>query len=1467
MKHLRKIVLAAFFAYGGQALAQQAQPLYLHSGTVQVPANLSEFVKAQEPTDRFGGWYYRVLQFNVLPSEQMKQTVNQSGIRLLEYLPKNAFVAAIPVRYDRTRLATFGVTGVYQLSADQKIHKNIIGGFQSWAYLEPGKVDLNVQYHKNLRREEILNAAMKHGQIVNYLDQNNTIVLRISEFGLRALAAEPWVFFVNTIPAPGEKEDTRGRSLHRSNVINSDWANGRHYDGSGVTVTIADDGFVGPHIDFTGRLTSFATGVGSTHGDMTSGICVGAGNLDPTIRGMASGAYLYAVNWTSAYEWITDALQRYNDYGIVISSTSYSQGCNEYTAETQLGDQLLHDNQYMQFVFSGGNNGSGNCNYGAGAGWGNITGGYKQGKNVIACGNLDALEVLDPSSSRGPSSDGRVKPDICANGRDQLSTNENNTYQVGGGTSAASPGIAGVFAQLYQAWKELNNDSLAPAPLIKAALLNSAEDIGNPGPDFTYGWGRVNAYRAIKVLEDETWDTGVITNGATATHTITVPAGVTQLRAMVYWADPGGTPASAPSLVNDINMTVTDPSAVNWNPWILDPTPNAVNLNTPAVRGVDSLNNAEQVTIDNPAAGTYTVTLNGYAIPTSGVKYYVVWEFRTDEVTWTYPNGGEGLVPGETEVLRWDGRRNGGAYSVEYTDNNGSTWNIINANVAQNVQQLSWNVPGTVSGAVKFRVSRNGFTDESDTSLAIIPLPTGITVNWSCPDSMNISWNSVTGAVGYEVYALGAEYMDPKGTTTANSLTITGTNPFIDNWISVAAITPEGNIGRRQDAVFKSPGLTNCALAVDGGLLNVVSPGSTLLGCHDNSALPVIVTIQNGGVSAITTMDISYSLNNGPVVTETFNGNILQGASQSYTFTPTLNLTTSGTYQLKVWTALAGDQNVFNDSANVSINVIPGTTQSLPFLEDFESSGLCSDASNCEVTVCNITNGWINVGNGDGDDIDFRVQEGPTPSAGTGPDVDHTSGTATGNYAYLEASACFNRDAELLSPCIDLTTSTTPQLSFWYHMSGGDMGELHVDVLADGVWTNDVIPAIAGNQGTSWNQATANLSNWTGEIITIRFRASTGANYESDLAIDDINVQETNSAPIVAFSASETEVCISDTVTLTDLSVNSPTSWNWVISPSTFTFVNGTSATSQNPQIIFSAYGTYDVVLTATNTIGGNTLIKSAYVYVVPPAVAPIVEDFNAGVFPPFAWKIEGSGNTSVWEAAIAITGADGTTTDAASFDNYNLNAPGAEDHLITLETDLAGGASALLTFDVAYAQFTDTTYEDALRIDISTDCGATWTNGIYLKVGSVLATVPPTGSYTPAGAADWRKDTVDLSSYLGSNIFVRFTNINDFGNILYIDNVNIDLATGLGDAATIANVSVYPNPSKGVYNLELSNIKGNQMRYEVTDALGRVLISERVNASGSFRTSIDLSASAPGVYMLRLISEDGNQTTKLIRY
>ena len=161
---------------------------------------------------------------------------------------------------------------------------------------------------------------------------------------------------------------------------------------------------------------------------------------------------------------------------------SYAQSaCSIYDGSSNSVDAQIFTNNKLLHVFSAGNAGTTLCSGINVASYGNITGGFKAGKNVVAVGNLGLTDVLEPSSSRGPVYDGRIKPDICAVGTGMNSTGPNNTTQSPpdvSGTSAACPGIAGVAAQLYQAHVELKG-GVPESALIKALLMNAADDLGS----------------------------------------------------------------------------------------------------------------------------------------------------------------------------------------------------------------------------------------------------------------------------------------------------------------------------------------------------------------------------------------------------------------------------------------------------------------------------------------------------------------------------------------------------------------------------------------------------------------------------------------------------------------------------------------------------------------------------------------------------------------------------------------------------------------------------------------------------------------------------------------------------------------------------------------------------------------------------------------------------------------------------
>jgi PKD repeat protein len=605
-------------------------------------------------------------------------------------------------------------------------------------------------------------------------------------------------------------------------------------------------------------------------------------------------------------------------------------------------------------------------------------------------------------------------------------------------------------------------------------------------------------------------------------------------------------------------------------------------------------------------------------------------------------------------------------------------------------------------------------------------------------------------------------------------------------------------------------------------------------------------------------MIVNYQINGGSIISDTLTDTISAGSSFVHTFSVPADYSLTGTYDLIAWVVFSGDLNIYNDTSSASTTVVAGVIQTLPFFDNFDAYQLCSTASDCEATVCPF-GGWVNQENLVIDDIDFRVNTAGTPTAGSGPTSDHTSGS--GQYIYLEASLCFNKNAELLSPCIDLTTNTGPQLSFWYHMFGTTMGVLHVDVYANDVWNDDVMAPLSGNFGDLWRQAVIDLDAFAGQIITIRFRSSTGNGSSSDIAIDDVNIIETDVAPVPAFAAF-TSVCAGSTLTLTDNSTFSPTSWQWNITPSTFTFENGTSAASQNPQLMFSATGTYDVQLIASNQFGTDTLSIAQYINVVTPSSITLTEDFQ-GTFTPVGWRIESSGNPVTWAQAFNITGKSGNFTNAAYMNNYD-QVGGVQDGLARIQVDLGAALTPKMTFDLAHARLN--TSNDGLRVEVSTDCGDTWVPSGYFKQGAQLATAAATPApFIPVAGSQWRTDTVNLATWVGQIISLRFLNLSASGNNLYIDNVNIADITGINEPALNASVNIFPNPSAdGVFNLTIEGLKNTDAVFTVTDVQGKQVEQRSAIIGAAYNCNFDLSKKSKGVYFLEIRTQDGVSRYKL---
>jgi hypothetical protein len=239
-------------------------------------------------------------------------------------------------------------------------------------------------------------------------------------------------------------------------------------------------------------------------------------------------------------------------------------------------------------------------------------------KNVISVGAVTTGTPLPIAgfSSRGPAKDGRVKPDVVARGTGVLSTVPTDAYARNQGTSMASPAVAGIAALLVEQWRKLFNGANPTPAQLKALIIAGTEDVGNPGPDYTFGFGLVNAKASVDLIRadggrGDRVRTTAIGQGQTY-EAVVVVSEPQSFRAVLNWPDPaipfsGGSDIAEKALVNDLDLRVIDPSGAEHRPWTL----NRELFKDNATRGVNTVDNVEMVDITNAPAGAYRVLVTG----------------------------------------------------------------------------------------------------------------------------------------------------------------------------------------------------------------------------------------------------------------------------------------------------------------------------------------------------------------------------------------------------------------------------------------------------------------------------------------------------------------------------------------------------------------------------------------------------------------------------------------------------------------------------------------------------------------------------------------------------------------------------------------------------------------------------------------------------------------------------------------
>ncbi|MCX6243242.1 MAG: T9SS type A sorting domain-containing protein, partial [Bacteroidetes bacterium] len=360
-------------------------------------------------------------------------------------------------------------------------------------------------------------------------------------------------------------------------------------------------------------------------------------------------------------------------------------------------------------------------------------------------------------------------------------------------------------------------------------------------------------------------------------------------------------------------------------------------------------------------------------------------------------------------------------------------------------------------------------------------------------------------------------------------------------------------------------------------------------------------------------------------------------------------------------------------------------------------------------------------------------------------------------------------------------------------------------------------------------------------------------------------------APAVDFTADKTVLCEGDYVRFQDLSDHCPISWSWELAPATYTFIQGTSANSQNPVVQFSAPGLYSVRLTATNSTGTNSITKTEYI-AYGGYTLPFTESFENG-FDRQHWIILNSDNDFTWDTIHVPNTVSGNV--AAWINLYNYTRPN-RDQLISPPLNLSNYTSATLTFQHAYAQHA--TVKDSLIVKISGDCGATWTR--LLAAGpdgtpNVFAThANMSDAFYPESDYDWCGSaygtscySLDINAWVGQrNVKILFESYNRRGNNIFLDNISISGPVGIpGTETDNQEIRIYPNPSTGEMTLFMTHPAGN-VDLSVLNLQGQTVYRENFISSGdNNERHLNLSGLSKGVYFLRFISDHSSVVKKII--
>ncbi|WP_319506852.1 PGF-pre-PGF domain-containing protein [uncultured Methanolobus sp.] len=653
---------------------------------------------------------YYLVQFTGPVRDTWKKNVTSTGATIYNYVPNNAFIFKMNDNVKAQVQSLDFVKWIGEYKPEYKYDSELT----DTECIQAASVEYDVgnTYHVLLfsaEDNERIGTSIESlgGTIIS--GSGNKLKVQVSADRLADIAAINEIIWIEEYVQPTINNDVAAGIIN-VNAVHENYG----LNGSGQIVGIADTGLdtgvnnSSMHADLRGRILSIidTSNDGSAadqagHGTHVAGSVLGNGSLSGgNYSGMAPEAELVfqAIGNGGDYIYppddLNDLFQEAYILGARIHTNSWGSDANgEYTDYSQDVDQFVWDHPDMLILFSAGNSGVDDNSDGVIDE--DSIGGPATAKNCFTVGASEndrgesfglglyqnwgsgswlSLYPVNPIkddymannsggiaafSSRGPTDDGRIKPDVVAPGTFIASTRSsvgstsgwgviNDDYLYMGGTSMATPITAGSAALVREYYNEVENLSSPSAALLKATLINGALNL-TPGqygtgstqeisdrPDYSQGWGRVDIENSIYPQYPKTIEYFDNPEPLNLSDSWNVSYDVLYtsepLKVTLVWTDFPGTPIVYPQLVNNLDLVVNGPCGTYYG------------------NGVpDTVNNVEGVELIEPVAGTYTITVNGTDVPNGPQNFSLVLSYGHDS-SYMYPEHDSYTINSTTEV-------------------------------------------------------------------------------------------------------------------------------------------------------------------------------------------------------------------------------------------------------------------------------------------------------------------------------------------------------------------------------------------------------------------------------------------------------------------------------------------------------------------------------------------------------------------------------------------------------------------------------------------------------------------------------------------------------------------------------------------------------------------------------------------------------------------------------------------------